>query len=183
MLHATKLKTALLAAASLGAASVATADATPAYTPAPIEHAAVATIHEEPAKPAAIIEAKRWTFAAASAAALAALFAAIGPGRVMRTLDRHAPLAASAVRKVAAAPAAAAKSVARALKGPFRYAIVLASLGFFALTGIGLYDVEWIGGLVAGLALALVAAVGGGKFRRAFAPVFGRNRRSVDLKD
>jgi hypothetical protein len=179
MLQTTKLKTALLAAASLGAASVATADATPAYTPAPIEHAAIATTHEEPAKPAAIIEAKRWTLAAA----LAALIAVIGPGRVMRTLDRHAPLAALAVRKVAAAPAAAAKSAARALKRPLRHAILIASLGFFALTGIGLYDVEWIGGLVAGLALALIAAVGGGKFRRAFAPVFGRNHRSVDFND
>lgn len=162
MTRRNSLRFALLAATALAATAPAVVHAAPATLEAvaPVEHAADEAQVSAPSKTA------RNLGIAAIAAALVSL---IGGRRIGNLLKRAAPAAASAARAVAAAPIVAAKAVGRAAASPVRFAVIFGSLGFFALAGVGLYDVEWAGGLVAGALIATLLFGGAGRARRAFA--------------
>lgn len=162
-----RLKTALLAAASL---TVAVAAVTPAGAvaapPAAIEHVVVAVDngHE---KSAPAITARTAGFAALGAAALAGLARLIGLRRLKAAAAAGAAVATKAAAAGFAITASAAGAVGRAVASPLRAAALLTGLGALALAGVGLYDVEWVGGLAVGALLAAMIAAGAGKFRRA----------------
>jgi len=149
----------MLAATSLVSAAAALAPATasdfdPAAYPATIE--APAVVHagdtiaqaDQRAKPAG-----RAALIAVALGALGWLVKLLGPKKVLRAVEKTA-------QATVKASAAAARTAGRTLRSPLRYLAWVAGLTLFALTGVGLYDVEWIGGLVAGAALAGVAAFG-----------------------
>ncbi len=161
------LKTALLAAASLTAASVAVAHAAgaPPAAPVAIEHAVQAADHDQDRASPAII-AQKAGLTAALAAGLAGLARLIGFRRLKRAAVATAAVAGKAAAAGAVATATAAKAVAKAVASPFRYIPLLVSLAAAALAGIGLYDVEWAGGLVFGALLATLIMLGA---RRALA--------------
>lgn len=156
------LKFALLAATSLAATAPAVAHATPAAieVAAPVGHAADEVQVATPSKTVRNI---------GIAAFAAALVSLIGGRQIRNLLKRAAPVAASAARAVATAPMVAAKAVGRAAASPVRFAVIFGSLGFFALAGVGLYDIEWAGGLVGGALMATLLFGGAGRARRAFA--------------
>jgi hypothetical protein len=170
-----KLKPAMMAATALLAASAALAPAHawaldaaafPATVEAPITpdivHAADQT--DQKASPLT----KRLGLIAVAGGVLAVLIKLIGPRKVMRAVKKSAGQAA----KVATAAAAGtAKAAGRVFRSPLRFLALTAGLVLFALTGIGLYDVEWIGGLIVGAALAGVAAYGMWKTRMALRPI------------
>jgi len=175
----TRLKAAFLAAASLTAASIAAAPATAAAPtePVAVEHILAAQSHEEE-RVSSILASKHLGFGAAALAALAGLVRLVG----LRRLKTAAAATARAAGKAAAAGAQAsleaAKSVARAASSPLRFFLALAGLGLFALTGVGFYDVEWLGGLLVGAAMASLVLIGAAKTQKAFA--FNRQRRRVN---
>ncbi len=164
---ARKVKIAMLAATSLVTAASALAPATasdldPAAFPTTIEapaitHAADAVVQADhgskPAQRAALI--------AVALGALGWLVKLLGPKRVLRAVEKTA----EATVKVSAA---AAKTAIRAVRSPLRYLAWVAGLTLFALTGVSLFDIEWIGGLIAGASLAGLAAFGSMRLRSAF---------------
>ncbi|MEM8771705.1 MAG: hypothetical protein AAGD92_08655 [Pseudomonadota bacterium] len=109
--------------------------------------------------------AKRAALIAIGLGALGWLVKLLGPKKVIRAVEKTAEATVNASVK---ASGAAVKTVARAARSPLRYMAWIAGLALFALTGVGLYDIEWIGGLVAGAALAGVAAFTSIKARNAF---------------
>ena len=165
-----KKKAALLAAGSIAAASMAvSAAAAPSLEPAPpaivIEAPAPA---DEPAageaEDATAAKAAKWALGGALVGALAGLARLMGLRRL--TLQKAARALAGAT-KTAARGAAATTGVAikaagrvagRTLGAPLRWAAGLGALGIFILTGVGLYDVEWVLGLAVGAGLALAGA-------------------------
>lgn len=178
MTHA-RMKTAFLAAASLTAASMAIAPAIAAtpMEPVAIEHVIVAPDHEaERAGPA--INARGIGIAAAALAALAGLVRLVG----LRRLKSAAIAAATASGKVVAAGAdatvAVVKTAARAVSSPLRFLLLMAGLGLFALTGLGLYDIEWAGGLIVGAAMTGLALLGAARTKKVFA--FNRSRSRLN---
>ena len=162
-----KVKIAMLAATSLLSAAAALSpvhagELDPAAFPATIEapvvaHAADQMVQADhdaaPARRAALI--------AVALGALGWLVKLLGPRKVLKAVEKTAEATVKA-------SATAAKSVARAVRSPLRALAWMAGLVLFALTGVGLYDIEWIGGLVAGAALAGVAAFSAAKARGAF---------------
>jgi len=106
--------------------------------------------------------AKRWALIAVAAGALAGLVKLIGAGRVLRAVGKTANRVA---KTSIAAAAGTARAVGRAVASPLRTLGLFIGLALFALTGVGFYDIEWVGGLAAGLALAGMAAFGWSKIR------------------
>lgn len=162
-----KTRIAMLAATSLVSAAAALAPATasefdPAAYPATIEspavvHAADGVVQtDKSANPAG-----RAALIAITLGALGWLVKLLGPRKVLRAVENTAEATVKA-------STAAARTAGRALRSPLRYLAWVAGLTLFALTGIGLYDVEWIGGLVAGAALAGAAAFGTMRARSLF---------------
>jgi hypothetical protein len=170
-----KLRPAMMAATALLAASAALA---PAHAWA-LDAAAFPATVETPITPDIVHAAdqtdqkaspltKRLGLIAVAGGVLAVLIKLIGPRKVMRAVKKSAGQAA----KVATAAAAGtAKAAGRVFRSPLRFLALTAGLVLFALTGIGLYDVEWIGGLIVGAALAGVAAYGMWKTRMALRPI------------
>ncbi len=161
------LKTALLAAASLTAASAAmahAADRAP-MEPVAIEHAVMSVDAGEETAPAAI-SAKNVGFAAAATAALAGLFRLIGPRRLRAAAAATAAYAGRAASAAGEAGIAAAKAVAGFTSKPLKFAAMMAAIATVGLAGIGLYDVEWAGGLIIGAAGAGLAFAGASRLRR-----------------
>jgi hypothetical protein len=170
MAKRTSFKFALLAATALAASGAGAAAAVaPARTEilAPVEHAA----DEAAPLPAAA----KLGIAAVLAAAFVNL---VGLRRLHRLFVKAGPAAAKAAGAVAKAPVAAARAVVKAAASPFRFALLFGGLGLFALAGVGLYDVEWAAGLLAGLALAALGFRGASGVRRVFArtPAKGASR-------
>lgn len=168
-------RNALLAAASALAASAAlhpasasdfdgAAHAAAAYEVQAADAGAVAATQTDE-KPA--IGAKKWALIVAAAGALAALVKLIGAKRVAETVTAGA---VSAARATARTASGAARIVGRTVSSPLKFLAVLFGLALFALTGIGLFDVEWIGGLLSGAALAGAGVYGFLKTRRIFQP-------------
>ena len=173
-----RLKTAFLAAASLTSAAVATAPAVAApIEPVAIVHAVAAADHDAE-RTAPAVTLKRVGFGAAALAALMGLVRLVGVRRLKAAATATAQATMQATGRAVSAGAAAAKEVARAVSSPFRFLLLVAGVGIFALTGVGLYDVEWAGGLVVGAALAALAMIGAQRTRKAFA--FSRSRSRVN---
>ena len=57
--------------------------------------------------------------------------------------------------------------------------MLMASMGLTAFVGVGIYDVEWLGGLVIGAALVGLSWYGARRTAHAFA--FQRNRSRADV--
>lgn len=129
---------------------------------------AAAQTDEKPA-----IGAKKWALVVAAAGALAALVKMIGAKRVAETVTAGA---VSAARATARTASGAARIVGRTVLSPLKFLAVLFGLALFALTGIGLFDIEWIGGLLSGAALAGAGVYGFLKTRRIFEPAKARTR-------
>jgi hypothetical protein len=165
MKTSSRLKTALLAAASLTAAMAATAHAADRapIEPVAIEHAIIAADQGEVDKAAPAPAVRGWALAGAAAAALAAIARLIG-------FKKIAAAAKAAGPATVAAGAAAVKAVGRAVASPVRFVLLMAGLGVFALTGVGLYDIEWAGGLVAGVLVATTFFIGMRKLRNSLVP-------------
>jgi hypothetical protein len=158
-----RLKTALLAAASLTAAMAATAHAADRapIEPVAIEHAIIAADQGEADKAAPAV--RGWALAGAAAAALAAIARLIGFRKIAAAAKAAGPA-------VVAAGGAAVKAVGRAVASPVRFVLLMAGLGVFALTGVGFYDFEWAGGLVAGVLVATTFFIGLRKLRSSLVP-------------
>lgn len=161
---ARKTKIAMLAATSLMTAAAALAPASandldPAAFPATIEapliaHAGDQIAHaDQGSKPG-----QRAALIAVALGALGWLVKLLGPKKVLRAVEQTA-------QATVKASAAAAKSAARAVRSPLRYLAWVAGLTLFAMTGVSLFDIEWIGGLIAGAGLAGLAAVGAARVR------------------
>ncbi len=177
-----KTRNAMLAAASALAASAAMhgaaagdfdAAAFPAVIEAPMQHQAAPDAASEEKAPVSV---KKWALIAAAAGSLAALVKLIGARRVAQAVSQGAVHAARATAKTATG---AARAVGKAARSPLRLLVVLFGLSVFALTGVGLYDIEWIGGLVSGAALAGVSLHGYLKARAMFTPAKAKAARNV----
>ncbi len=177
MKDARKIKVGMLAATSLMTAAAALApahasDLDPAAFPATVEAPVVSHAVEQTAavshdsKPA-----QRAALIAVALGALGWLVKLLGPKKVLRAVENTA-------QATVKASATAAKSVARAAKSPLRFLAWTAGIVLFALTGVGLYDIEWIGGLIAGAALAGTAAFSTAKLRGALKLAPGRAKAS-----
>lgn len=164
-MNARKSKIALMAASSLLAASAAlapagAADFDAAAYPATVEAPSVAHAADHADQQS---KAPRWALIAIAAGALAGLVKLIGARRLLRAAGKGAAVTAKAAGK-------AVRAAARPFASPLRFAALMAGLSLFALTGVGLYDVEWVGGLIAGAALTGFSAFGAWKVRKALAP-------------
>ena len=177
-----KGKAALMAAASLLAATAVFSPATasdfdlvahPAIVSveatAPITHAGDHVSENKP------ISAKKWALLAIAAGALAGLVKLIGLRRVAEAVAEGA---AQTARVALSAASGAARVAGRTFASPLRFLAVLLGLALFALTGIGLFDIEWIGGLVSGAALTGAGLYGVWKTRKALIPAKTKARPS-----
>lgn len=164
---ARKTKIAMLAATSLmtaaaGLTPASAHDYDPAAFPATIEASVVAHAGDQIAradhgsKPA-----HRAALIAVALGALGWLVKLLGPKKVLRAVEQTA-------QATVKASAAVAKSAARVVRSPLRYLAWVAGLIVFAMTGVSLFDIEWIGGLIAGAGLAGLAAIGTAKLRSTF---------------
>lgn len=187
MLKLGKGKAALLAAVSVIAASAAlspagASDFDPAARPAtiaveaPIAHAADHADEQKPVSP------KKWALLAVAAGALAGLVKLVGARRVAKIVTEGAVRTA---RVAAAGASVAVKAVGKAVSSPLRFLAVLFGLALFALTGAGLYDVEWIAGLISGAVLAGAGFYGLWKTRRVLRPakVIAKPERLIDNRN
>lgn len=154
MTFARKAKIAMLAATALTSAAAALAPAQagdvdaaayPATIEAPVAHAAD---HADQQNHASV---KRFVLIAVAAGALAGLIKLLGVRKVMRVAGETA---AATARVAGQAAAGAGRVVLRAARSPLRFLAWMAGLMAFALTGVALYDVEWLGGMAAGAAMA-----------------------------
>lgn len=163
------LKISLMAASVLAASGAAVAHAAP-IPAAPTEIVQVEHAGDDDARgrtPA--IPVKKVGLAAMAASAVVAFLNLFGTSRIFGFFAKAGPVAAKTARAVVKAPVAAAKAVGRAASTPLRLVMIYAGLGVFALTGVWIYDVEWLGGLAAGMALVGLAWFSTGRMRRAFA--------------
>lgn len=152
-----RLKTALLAAASLTAAGAANAPAVHA-APASIEHAVAAADQAETDKAAPASPLKGWAIYAGAAAALAALARFVGFKRI-----------AAATKAAVVVAGDAAKAVARSISSPLRFAALIAVFSLVGFAGVGFFDVEWLAGLAFGALFATTLFLGVRRARRASA--------------
>ena len=168
-----KTKVALMAAASLlaGAAALSPASASdvdqaafPTTIEAPVVHAGADQAVDQGDKDKAVT-ARQWALLAAAAGALAGLVKLIGARKIVRVAGKAAGKAARISGKAAAG---AGRVVGRAVASPLRFAALMTGLAVFSLTGLWLFDLEWMGGLIAGAAMAGVGAYGVMKTRGIF---------------
>ena len=165
-------KAAMLAVASVMAASAAlspagASDLDPVAYPQVVSVEASAA-HADEAAQNQKIGPKRWALLAAAAASLAALTKLIGARRMGEIVREGAVRTA---RATATGTKAAVRTVGRAVSSPFRFLAILFGLALFALTGIGLFDVEWIGGLLSGAGLVGAGLYGMWKTKRVLRPI------------
>ena len=166
-----KIKRHFLAAAS--AVAVATAPAAAAVIDTAPTQIVAAAATDAPAtadEPAALVTPKRMILGASAMAVLAALIKLTGFRAIQDTISAAAPVVAQAAKTAAKAPAAAARAVGKTLKSPMRTAFMALGLAMFALTGVGLYDIEWLGGMAVGVALTWLGWSTSTKVRSAMAP-------------
>ena len=149
-----KLKIAMLAATSLLTTALALAPANAgvldaAAFPATIEAPIVAHSSDQvdrdntPAKRAALI--------AVALGALGWLVKLLSSKKMLRVVEKTV----QASLKVSAD---GAKSVLRVTRSPLQAFAWIAGFILFAMVGIGLYDIEWTGGLIVGCSLTGIAA-------------------------
>jgi len=186
--NARKIKLAMMTATSLLAASAALA---PAHAGA-IDPAAFPTTIEAPVVPNVAHAAadhgdhkasplsKRLGLIGLAGGILAVLIKLVGAKKVMRAVKASAGQAARVATTAAVATASAA---GRVLRSPLRYMAWTAGLILFALTGVSLFDIEWIGGLVVGAGLAGIAAYSLMKTRSVLRPVRVKSRASGNMEN
>ena len=171
MEHSRKTKVAMMAATSLLAAAAAMGPALagdfdqaayPVVVEAPLtpDIAHAAEHADQNSQPAA----KRWALMVIAAGALAGLVRLIGVKKLFRAVSTGAAVAAKATAK---AGANAVRAVGRVAGSPLRFAVLMVGLALFALTGVSLLDIEWVGGLITGGVMAAIAAYGVMKTRHA----------------
>jgi hypothetical protein len=148
MAQHSRLKTALLAAASLTTAGAATHSV--AAEPAPAS-AIVMTTHQAAEETRAPIAPTAKTVGLAALGAAALGFAAHLLGR--ERLTRYAKAAV-------AAPAAALRAVGSAISEPVRHLLALSLFAAIGFVGVGIFNLEWAGGLVIGAGFVALAWVG-----------------------
>lgn len=166
MKTSSRIKTALLAAVSLTAASVAVAHAAnPApVEPVTIEHAVQSADQDAlnaTERPGAV---KGWALGGLLAAALAGIARLIG--------FRKIGAAATSTARVAGD---AAKAVVRAASSPLRFVLLIAGLALVAFAGVGFYDLEWTAGLILGAFIAATVLLGARRMQKSLA--IGQSRR------
>ena len=109
--------------------------------------------------------APRLIFIGGLLAALGALLRLIGPKKVVETVSAGVKVAASAAK-------GAAEATVKAVRSPFRAVAIFGGVVVFALTGIAIFDLEWIAGIATGLVGGILAAFGGARVRTATANFF-----------
>ncbi len=171
MITVRKTKIAILAATALtGAAATLTpaqaGDVDQAAYPAAIEAPAVAHA-ADPVDQQNQTPAKRFFLIALGAGALAGLIKLLGPSKILRAAGEGA---AAAARVSGRAAASAGKAVFSVARKPLRFLGLSAGLGLFALTGVWIYDIEWLGGMIAGGALAGLSVYAALTLRAALRP-------------
>ncbi|MFQ5562190.1 MAG: hypothetical protein ACE5FO_01340 [Parvularculaceae bacterium] len=178
------MKSAILAAASATAALAAFGGARAAAPPdiatfetAPVSEPEPAAASAPKGETGRQATAPRWILWAGAAAALAALVRIVGANRALNLLAGAGPAVAKAAGAAARAPLKAAKAVGDAAAAPFRFALMMGGLALFAFTGVSLFDLQWAGGLAAGMALVALAWWGAAKTRRAFRFAPARTKR------
>lgn len=183
------IKSAMMATISVcsGAAAVgvAHADTLPELTPLEVDATYPADeLRLEPelesAKPASI---PRWALWVGATAALAALVKLIGANGALNMVARAGPVVAKAVEVVVKAPLKAAKAMGEAFMSPVKFMLLLGGLALFAFTGVGLFDLQWAGGLATGMGLTALAWYGAVKTRRAFSfkSAWGKRETASDV--
>ncbi|NNE40989.1 MAG: hypothetical protein HKN14_08730 [Marinicaulis sp.] len=170
-----KVKMSVMAASALVAAAGALAPASasdfdtaayPAVVEAPL--VAHATDHADKYVAGKSGEtAKRFAFVAVAAGALAGLIRVLGFKRVARVIRRYAT---RTVKVSANAAGGAVRVVGRVVRSPLQYLGIMAGFVLVAMTGVGLYDVEWIAGLAVGAAAMGVVAFAAMKSRLQLRP-------------
>ncbi|WP_300577904.1 hypothetical protein [Phenylobacterium sp.] len=177
-----RTKNALLAALSMSAATAALAPASASDFDAAahpqivaVEAPAVLTPDAAQADENKPVNARKWALIAIAAGALAGLVRLVGPRKLAKAV---ADTTVEGARITAKAASSAVRATGRALSSPLRFLALVFGLGLFALTGAGLYDVEWILGLLSGAALAGAAFYGALKTRRVLSPIKAARRRS-----
>ena len=157
------VKTALLAAVSLSAATFATSHASEAigHVPAPMVMAADPDSGQAP-QAAGQSAVRLVGFAALGSAAVALMMRALGRERVAALVRAMTP----AAKAIAAAPAAAARALGRAASAPLRFAATFAGFAAIGFVGLSLYDLEWAGGVLVGGALVALVWAGAAGFSR-----------------
>lgn len=113
-----------------------------------------------------LLALRPWHLGAFLAGGFAALVRIFGANRILNFVAAAAPSATRAAKAVADAPVKAARAVAKSAAGWGRFVLAIGVIGVFALAGVGYYDVEWLGGLAAGGALAALMGHGGAMMRR-----------------
>ena len=110
---------------------------------------------------------------------LAVLVKLIGVNKVMRVIKGSARKAAKVATATAEATVGAA---ARVMRSPLRYVAWTAGLFLFAITGISVFDLEWVGGLIVGASLSGILCLGLWKTRLALRPVraHSSSKRNMD---
>ncbi len=122
--------------------------------------------------------AKRLGLIGLAGGILAVLVKLVGMRKVMRVIKGSAQQAAKIANATADATVGAA---ARVLRSPLRYAAWAAGLFLFALTGISVFDLEWVGGLIVGASLASIMSIGLWKMRFALRPAAVKIKRNQNM--
>lgn len=109
---------------------------------------------------------------------LAILVKLVGMNKIMRLIKGSARRAA----KVASATAdATVGAAARVLRSPLRYAAWAAGLFLFAITGISVFDLEWVGGIIVGASLTGILSLGLWKTRFALRPAMVKTNQARNM--
>lgn len=163
----------MMAASSLIAATAAlspvhAADFDKAAFPTVVEapliyHTSDATPDDQQASP----YKKNLALLAAMAGVLAALIKLIGLKNVVGAAGDIASKSVNVAKEVTGT---AAKSAWKIVKSPLRFALLVAGLSFFALSGFGFYGVEWLGGIIVGATMMGVVAYSAIKVRTVLKP-------------
>ncbi len=172
-----KTKIALMAAASVlaGAAALSPALASdvdqaayPAVIEAPLPAIDSGLDHgADQDKGQKSTSAGKWALLAAAAGALGGLVKLIGARKLARVAGKTV---GGAAKISVAAAAGAGRVIGRTVASPLRFAGLMTGLALFSLTGLWLFDIEWMGGLIAGAAMAGIGVYGVMKTRAFFQP-------------
>ena len=178
-MNLTKAKAALLGATAFAAMAAAPVHAADDQTlAAAAGHAAIEIVHEEPAVQAPAF-VKKVGIAALATAALAGLYRILGAKRVAKIGRAAGSAISGAAGAVAGATARAAAAVGGGMGRRMRVAIGFVGVALIALTGIDIFNVEWIFGLLAGAVAIAVAGFGGRQAREAKANVAAEAREDA----
>ncbi len=110
----------------------------------------------------------KWLIGGAMGLILAALVKLIGANRVANMAAAAGPALRKSADVLAAAPRAAAKAVGSAVASPLRFVFLVGGLAMIGFTGVGIYNLEWAGGLAVGAGLTALTWLGSSKLKNVF---------------